>query len=116
MAVLWIVLAIAVGSNAAVLCKGSCHPRNVATNGCHHQGATPFPLLSGDDTCNDAGLSVSAFIQENVRRAVSDRHSENEAALTRHRFAPSTTLAPAGADAVRGWSLETLPFETALRI
>ena len=50
-----IVLTLAVGQNAGLLCKVWCYPHD-ATAGCRQQEPTTSPSVSGDDYCNNVAL------------------------------------------------------------
>ena len=70
-AVLSIVLTLAVGPNASLLCGTWCDPQAVAARGCHDEDPVTPPSVAGDGSCDHVVLSVAAFLREDVRRGVS---------------------------------------------
>jgi hypothetical protein len=115
-AVVSIVLILAVGQNAGLLCNVLCHPREVSTAECHHhEDGTAPSSVTNDDTCTVV-VGVAAFVREDVRRAVSAPDMQHAIAIPRYQFSPSTTETRVGIDSAREWSLEKRPLETSLRI
>jgi hypothetical protein len=66
-AVLSIVLTLAIGPNAVLLCSVWCHPHEVKTSACQHQGATASPQVTGEDSCRTAA-TLTAFVREDAKR------------------------------------------------
>ena len=94
-AVLSIVLTLAVGPNAALLCAVWCHPGAARTSECQHQDATTSPRVSGEDSCRTAQASATAVVREDARRG-------SAAAVVQHAVAaPRFQVAPPLADATR---------------
>lgn len=115
-AVLSIVVALAVGQNAGLLCKVWCHPPEAVANGCHHHDSTTSSSVKGDDTCSNVALGVTAFVREDVRGTASAPHAQQAVAVPPYQFSPSTAETRARGDSAREWSLEKRPLKTALRI
>ena len=115
-AVLSIVVALAVGQNARLLCTVWCDPTEAAAAGFHHHDSSNSSSVKSADTCSNVVLSVTAFVREDVRRAVSAPDAHQAVAVSRYQFFPSTAETRARGDSAREWSLENRPLKTALRI
>ena len=115
-AVLSIVVALAVGENARLLCTVWCDPTEAAAAGFHHHDSTNSSSVKGADPCSNAVLSVTAFVREDMRRAVSAPDAQQAVAVPRYQFSPSTAETRARGDSARKRSLENRPLETTLRI
>jgi len=114
--VLSVVLILAVGQNAALLCRAWCHPQAAAASGGHHEEPANSPSVADDDSCDHVVLSVAAFLREGVRRGVSSPDGNHAAPVPHYQLAHSTTDARLGQEPGREWSLEERPLATALRI
>ena len=113
--VLSIVLTLASGQNAALLCKLWCDTHKAVATACHHQdGATSPSVTSGDD-CDDLVLSLVAIVRQDVRPHGSARGADPALVESRFQFASSTDTSP-GHDPGRHSSHEKPPLITALRI
>jgi hypothetical protein len=108
-AFLSIVLTLAVGQDASLLCEVWC--RDVAPAGCQHQGSTTSPGVSGDDSCVGGIVSGVAFVREDPRRA-----AQNALAVSRFQLAPSPLELRPGFESSHRRSLEERPLLIALRI
>jgi hypothetical protein len=108
-----IVLTLAVGQNASLLCKVWCHDATSA--GCPHQDSTTSPSVSADD-CMNAVVGAVAFVREDARRTAAAPDAQNALAVPRFRLAPSPTDLRPGFEA--GWRQlhEERPLILALRI
>jgi len=67
-AVLSIVLTLALGPNAALLCPVWCHPEEAKASACQHQNATTSPRVTGEDSCRTAPTTTKAFVREDAKR------------------------------------------------
>ena len=110
-----IVLTLAVGQNAGLLCKVWCYPHD-ATAGCRQQEPTTSPSVSGDDYCNNVALGAMAFVREDARRTVSAPDVQNALGVPRFRFSPPPTDSRSDYEAGRQLLLEERPLVIALRI
>lgn len=115
-AVLSVVLIVAVGPNASLLCRPWCVPHAATASGRHHEAPPISPSVAGDDRCNDGVPSVAVIFREHVRRGVSASDVDHAMVVPRFQIAPSTTAARSGQEPGREWSLEKRPLATALRI
>jgi hypothetical protein len=111
-----IVLTLAAGQNAALLCKVWCDPHEAPASGCHHQHAPTFPSATAGDHCNDVVLNVPAFVREDERPRVSAPDVQHALAGPRFQFAPPLTVTRPGNPPGQDWLLERRPLVTALRI
>ena len=109
-----IVLTLAVGQNAGLLCKVWCPDATPA--GCPHQAATTSPSLHADDACNEVVGGAVAFVREDGRRSAPALDAQNALVVLRFRFvAPPTDPRP-GYESGRRLLLEERPLVIALRI
>ena len=117
-AVLWIVVTLTVGQNAALLCSTWCEAHAPAASACHHSDPAPSTGVSAGDDCCKAVLSTSTtmFLREDVRRGVSPAVSVYAIPVVRSQPAHSTIDARPGQSPGRDWSLEKRPRPTALRL
>ena len=117
-AVLSIVLTLAVGQNAALLCSTWCDAHAQAARACHHKDPTPAGSVSaGDDCCNVVlGTSTTAFLREDVQLGSSSADPDDAIPVTRYQPAHSTIAARTRPEPGWTWSLEQRHLLTALRI
>ena len=66
--VLSIALTVAIGQEAALICRAWCHPIEGTAAGCTPHDQTTPPGLRNDESCRDAGLGAIAFVREDARR------------------------------------------------
>ena len=109
-----IVLTLAVGPNATLLCRTWCGPQTVASGGCHHDRATA-PIISGDDSCDTVLLSAT-LLREGERRGVPSLDGGHAIPVFLSEVARSATDARRGHQPGREWSLDRRPLATILRI
>jgi hypothetical protein len=96
-AVLSVVLTLAIGPNATLLCSVWCHPDEVKTSTCQHQSATTSPQVTGEDRCRTVATTVTAFVREDARRGPQTPHPAvlvPQFGLTAPRTDASATLGP----------------------
>jgi hypothetical protein len=119
-ALLSIVLTLAIGQNAGLLCKVWCHETTSA--GCPHQDSTTFldsttpPSVSADDNCRNAFAGPVAFVREDARRTAAAPDTQNALIVPRFRLAPSPTDVRPGFDSRQQQPLEERPLVITLRI
>ena len=108
-----IVLTLAVGQSAGLLCKVWCHDGTSA--GCARQDSTTSPSVNADDTCRSAVLGAVAVVREDARRSAPD--AQNALVVSRFRLASSTTARRPGFESGQRRPLEERPvIITTLRI
>lgn len=114
--VLSIVLTLAVGPHAMLLCRAWCDSQAGAPTGCHHEDPAISPgVVTGDHSCDNVVIGA-AFVRVDVRRDVSSPDQDRGIPVPRYQIACSTLDAHLGQEHGREWSLETRPPVTSLRI
>ena len=113
-AVLSIVLTSLAGPNATLLCRIWCDSHQPARVDCHHEQTGTAPAVTGVGDCDD--ITGAVFVQEDVRRGVTERDAQDEVFLARYRPAPSASKAGLGSEMGRGSPPDKRPPVTALRI
>jgi hypothetical protein len=109
-----IVLTLAVGQNASLLCKVWCH--DATSVGCPHRDSTTSPSVSAHDNCrSDVGGAV-AFVREDAQRTAAAPDAQNALVVPRFRLAPSPTDLRPSFESGRRLPLEERPLVIALRI
>jgi hypothetical protein len=109
-----IVLTLAVGQNASLLCQAWCHDATSA--GCPHHGSTTSPSLSAEDSCSSVVVGAVAFLREDARRTAAAPDAQNALVVPRFRLPPSPADLRIGCKWGRNWPLEERPLILALRI
>lgn len=113
-AVALIVLTLAMGQNAVLLCQAWCDPYEAAASGCHSDRATS-PSLTGNGNCTDT-FGAIAFVREDVRGGTSTPDAEHAVVIPAFRFAPPPTDIRSGHDPGPQSLLQARPLVTPLRI
>ena len=111
-----VVLTLLVGPHATLLCKAWCDPADAARAGCHHDGATRSPRVSGSDNCGIVVLSNAILVRDDAGRGLSDPNAPHAVVGPRDRFPASANEIRFGREPGREWSLPQRPVVTALRI
>ena len=109
-----IVLTLAVGQNAGVLCTVWC-PEATST-GCPHQDSTTSPSVQADDNCTTVAVGAVTFVREDGRRTAPTPDSQSALAVLRFRFLGPPTDPLRGYESGRRLLLEQRPLVIALRI
>jgi hypothetical protein len=112
--VLSIVLALAVGPNASLLCRTLCNPKAAAMGGCHQEAAATSSSIAADGGCADVSYSA-ALLREDLRGDGS-RDRDLAIPVLRYHFQRSATDARHGQEPGRERSLEERPHSIALRV
>lgn len=117
-AVLWIVMTLAAGQNAALLCSTWCDAHALAASACHHLDPASGTTVGAADDCCKAALSscTIAFLREDVRLGVSSAVLIDAIPASPSQPAHSTIDARQGQSRGRDWSHEKRPLPTALRL
>ena len=87
-AVVSIVLTLAVGQNAALLCSVWCHPPEAAIGVREHQHQATTPGITRNDSCARLVAEATAFVREDVRRGVSAPDVQHGVVVPWFEFAP----------------------------
>jgi hypothetical protein len=109
-----IVLTLAVGQNASLLCGVWCH--DAASAGCPHQDPTPSVSVGAGDSCTNVIGVAAAIAGEVVRRTNPGPDARNALVVPRYHFATSLTDSGSGYEAGRLPPLDGRPLLVALRI
>ena len=110
-----LVLIVAIGPTAATVCKASCDGRSGAA-ACVHEHQHAATHISSGRQCSDAGISLTPYIKEDLRRGAA---ASREDALTAVGDFPASafTVRPSLAEQPRrALPLDTRPLSAALRI
>jgi hypothetical protein len=113
-AVFSIVLTLAVGQNASLLCELWCH--DAASAGCPHQDATTSARVNARDTCRSDMAPAVSFVREDARRTADAPNAQNAGIVSRFRLALSSTHVRPGFESWRRVLLQERPLVIALRI
>jgi hypothetical protein len=109
-----IVLTLAFGQNASLLCKVWCP--DTTSEACPHQDSITSTSVSAHDKCRgDVGRAV-AFVREDARRTAAAPDAQNALAVPRFPSALSHTDLDTGFASGRRLLLEERPLVIALRI
>ena len=113
-----VVLTLAVGPIASLLCTASCHPQAAAARACHDEPSAASSVIGGPpcDECNRASFSAVQFLREDVQRGVAALGADHAILVPRYQLARTTSAADSGQEPGRTWWLEKRPLPTALRI
>lgn len=107
-----IVLTLAVGQNAGLLCTVWC-PEATSTE-CPHQDSTTSPRVRANDNCTTVAVGAVTFVREDGRRTAPDSH--NALAALRFRFLTPPADSRRDDESGRRLLLEERPLVIALRI
>lgn len=109
-----IVLTLAVGQNAGLLCQVWCH--DATSTGCPHQDSTTSPSVRATDNCTNAVVGAVAFVREDGRRTAPAPGAKNALVVSRFQFVALPTGPLSGYESGRRLLLEERPLVIALRI
>ena len=109
-----IVLTLAVGQNASLLCEVWCH--DATPEGCPHQHSTAPLSVRADESCTDSAVVAAAFVGEDSRREDPGPDARNALVVPRFRYAAPPTDSGSGCEAGRLPTLDARPLLIALRI
>ena len=109
-----IVLTLAVGQNASLLCKVWCHDATSAE--CPHHDSTTSPSVSANDNCRSEVGGAVALVREDARRTAAGPDAQNPLAVPRFLLALSHNDLGSGFESGRRLLLEGRPLVIALRI
>ena len=109
-------LLLAIGQDAALLCRVWCHPGGAAMAECHERAQTSTsPSVTGDDSCGRVTVNGAVLIREDLRR-VSDQDARYAVVVARYQVPASPNEARHGADPGRASPRQTRTLVLALRI
>ena len=94
-AALFIVLTLALGPTAGLVCQVSCDRHEVATTGCHQDQSLKSVTVTARDSCCEATVSILvAFVREDARRRVSAPATQHVDVVSNVEFTPSIVDRP----------------------
>jgi hypothetical protein len=114
-ALLSIVLTLAAGQNAALLCGTWCHSAAGMAGACEHQTQSVTPRLGANDDCVVNGNPV-LFVGEDGRRSASAPNVAGAVAVVRFAFTPPAAGTLSRHEPNSRLLLELRPLVLALRI
>lgn len=112
-AVLFIVLTLAGGPNATLLCAVWCHPEEARTSSCQHPGAITSPSVTGGDSCGAVAGTLTALARDDAKRG---QPAPQTAPVPGFALAPSRAAATRSSRPLTALGVTTPPLLTALRI
>jgi hypothetical protein len=115
-AVLSIVLTLAAGPNASLLCAVWCHPEAAAAEPCEHRDATYTANVTANDSCPDIAAVTTAFVREDVRSGVSASDGQTAVLVPPFQFVAPPTALEFGGEFRPHPPREARPLVLALRI
>ena len=115
-AVLSIVLTLAVGPNASLLCAIWCHPEAAAAGPCEHPNPTGTPSVTSNASCPDIAAASTAFVREDVRRGVSAPDALQAVVVAPFQFTPPPSYPTSVRESAQRSLLDARPLVLALRI
>ena len=115
-AVISIVLTLALGQNAALLCSVWCHPPEAATGAREHQHQATSPSMTGNDSCTRLVAEATVFVGEDVRRGASAPNVHHGVVVPWFEFAPPPAHPTFGRRLGQETPLQASPLILALRI
>jgi len=115
-AVVSIVLTLAAGQNAALLCSVGCHPPEAASGVREHQHQATSPGMIGNDSCVRLVAEAAAFVREDVRPGASAPNVQHGVVVPWFEFAPPPAHPTYGSSLCRETPLQASPLILVLRI
>jgi hypothetical protein len=109
-----IVLTLAIGQNAGLLCKVWCP--DATSTACPHQHSTTSPSVRADDTCNKVMVGAVTFVWEDGRRTAPAPNAQSAPVVLQFRFVTPPADPRPAYDSGRRVRLEERPLVIALRI
>lgn len=115
-AVLSIVMTLAAGPGASLLCVLWCHPQAAAAEPCGHRGTTSAPGVTTNDGCPDISAGSTAFVREDLLRGVFTPQAQHAVVVPPFQFTPPSRHAALSRTTTQSRQLEARPLVLALRI
>lgn len=114
-ALLSIVLTLAAGPDAALLCGIWCHSGGGMAGTCEHQTETTSPAIIANDDCT-VSRSAIVFVREDARRSTSAPTVRGADAVPQSAWTPPASGRLSGYEPASRGLLELRPLILALRI
>jgi hypothetical protein len=115
-ALLSIVLTLAVGPTASLLCVALCHPHAVSAASCEHRDPNSRPSVAAKEDCPDIAAGTAALVREEVRRGVSTSDGQHAVVVPPFRFTSPPSSSAFGREPGQHPPLGARPLVLALRI
>jgi len=109
-----VVLTLAIGQNAGLLCKVWCP--DAPSKSCPHQESTTSPSIRADDTCTNVVVGAVAFVLEDGPRTAPGPDAQHGLVVLQFRFVAPPIDSRPGYESGRRLLLEERPLVIALRI
>jgi hypothetical protein len=109
-----VVLTLAIGQNAGLLCKVWCP--DAPSKSCPHQESTTSPSVRADDTCTNVAVGAVAFVLEDGRRTAPGQDAQHGLVVVRFQLVAPPTDPRSGYESGQRLLLEERPLVIALRI
>jgi len=110
-----IVLILAAGQDAALLCGVWCHSGGGMAGSCEQQTDTTSPGVLANDECTVSGNAI-VFVREDARRSTSAPTVQSGVLVPLFAFTPPVSGRHSGYEAAGRHLLESRPLVIALRI
>jgi hypothetical protein len=114
-ALLSIVLTLAAGPDAALLCGIWCHSGGGMAGACEHQTETTSPAIIARDDCTVSGSAI-VFVREDARRGTSAPTGQRGDLVPQSALTPPASGRLSSYEAASRGLLELRPLILALRI
>ena len=115
-ALLSIVLTLAIGPNASLLCRAACDQPKAAGSGCDHKGPVTSASVAGDNCCDEALLGVAEFLAKDVRSDVSFANAHRATPQFASELVRPAVDARPGDKPGREWPIDQQRLKTTLRL
>lgn len=114
--ILSIVLTLAIGPDAAIVCQALCAPQADVTSRCDHDGASPLQIAAGDECCDALMARATSSPFTSMRRGTSLPDGNIAMPVLRDTLVRGQTAESLGYEPGRRPSLVHQPLLTILRI
>ena len=114
-ALLSIVLTLAAGPDAALLCGIWCHSGGGMAGACEHHTETTSPAIIANDDCTVSGSAI-VFVREDARRSTSAPTVQGGDLVPQSALTPPASGRHSRYEAASRGPLESRPLMLALRI
>jgi len=115
-AVLSIVLTLAIGPSASLLCRAVCDQPQADASDCAHKGPATSVSVVGDNCCDHAVPTAAESLPKDVRRDVSFAQAHHATPQLAYELAPPAVDARPGDKPGREWRIDTQRLTTTLRL
>lgn len=114
-ALLSIVLTLAAGQDAALICAIWCHSGGGMAGACEHQTETASPGIGANNDCSVSDSAI-VFVREDAPRSTSAPTVHGGVLVPQFAFTPPASSRRSAYGAAGRWLLELRPLVLTLRI